>query len=151
MVVLVYLLLVVVLLLIIGFFVAIGYLFFKHPLICLYILCITLLFSSSTQKVKKSNVNSLNSIAEICTQKTEETQNRLDTIIKAYSMITSYDYSKYLDNMSHRELIEKYIPELLESKDGKTDSSISTLLKQLDCYQEILDVLEKHDNTLLKE
>ena len=49
-----------------------------------------------------------------CYQEIKDTQAQLDEIIKNYSDIKGYDYSKYLETMDYRELIETYLPELLE-------------------------------------
>lgn len=48
-------------------------------------------------------------------QQLQEAKTELDEIISNYSDIKGYDYTKYLETMDYRKLIETYLPELLVS------------------------------------
>lgn len=75
-----------------------------------------------------------------------EIQAELDEIIANYSDIKGYDYTKYLEKMSYRKLIETYLPELLvptETNRGYSSRRpTEKLLDDLDLAQEQIKILD---------
>lgn len=57
----------------------------------------------------------------------ETYQEELDEMIEVKSKINNYDYSKLLNKMDYMELIEKFLPQLLEPVNGYTTPAVTAL------------------------
>ncbi len=71
--------------------------------------------------------NNYESLMQEYNKEIEICESELNEIISIESQVKGYDYTKHLEKMSYRALIETYLPEVLKAVNGKKSPTVLTL------------------------